>query len=141
MSVHTLYAYVDGSDLNEVASALEEGFDAFVSSRPWSRKTWVVNQRHPCDERDGPRDLPLWELGLNHELPDPGTEVVGWFDEVEEIAQYIGDLAKGFGRQFVVGIAGRDSDVSGDLRHIATRDVDLPTLRAIVGIKRPSHSQ
>lgn len=64
--------------------------------------------------------------------------MAGWFDDVEEIAQYLGDRAERFGRQYVLGMAGRDTGVSEDLHHIATRDVDLPALTAIVDIERPS---
>ena len=94
MPKHTLYAYVDSSELHAVASMLDDEFSSFVSSRSWSRRTQRVNQKHPPGQCDGPNDIPLWDIGLNHDLPDPGEETEGWFDEVEAIAHFLGGLTQ-----------------------------------------------
>lgn len=138
MRKHTLYAYVDGSDLDDVEALLEGELVAFVDGRSWSRRTWVVNQRHPPEPQDGPADLPGWDLGLNHELPDPGTETAGWFHEVEEIARFLGGLAEKSERSFVIGIADNATGIADDLHDIDGEDVDIPRLRAIVGVEPPT---
>lgn len=83
-------------------------------------------------------DLPGWDLGLNHDLPDPGTETSGWFREVEDIAQFLGGLAEKSDRSFVIGIADNDTGITDDLHDIEDRDVDLQRLRAIVGVEDSS---
>ena len=47
MSQHLPYAYVDGSDLDLVAPALEARFAAFVSGKRWSGRHQVTEPRHP----------------------------------------------------------------------------------------------
>jgi hypothetical protein len=76
MPKHTLYAYVDGADLEDVATQLEARFTEFVASRQWiAGVASVINQRHGRDTCTQPGDLPLWDLGLTLQLPDPGTEL------------------------------------------------------------------
>jgi hypothetical protein len=133
MTLHTLYAYVDGADLHDVQALLRSEFEAFVGGRKWSRKTWVVNQRHSPDPADRPGDLPLWDLGLNHELPDPGTEPRDWFEEVEAIALFLGALTEKSEREFCIGIAHNETGLAEDLLFIRSVDANLSRLRTIVG--------
>ena len=78
---HTLFAYVDGSDLDDIADALEARLQAFVEARGWvAGEAWVVNQQLEADAScTEPEDIPCWDLGLNLHLPDPGMEPAGWF--------------------------------------------------------------
>lgn len=135
MRHHTLYAYVDGSDLEDVASALENRLLAFVHSREWGGDLWVVNQRRGREERSRPEDLEPWDLGLNFALPDPGIEETRWFADVEVIAQFLSRLHTEFGRDFVLGIADEGSGVAEDLFFIETPDPDLKILRSIIGVR------
>ena len=144
MRPHTLYAYVDGYDLENMASALENRLDAFVHSREWVGDVWVVNQVGSREERRRPEDLEPWDLGLNFALPDPGIEESRWFADVEVIAQFLSKLHAEFGRDFVLGIADEGSGVAEDLFFIETPDPDLKMLRSIIGainlaIAGPSH--
>src|SRR5215467_11181011 len=88
MPRHTLFAYVDGSDLDDIADALEGRLRAFVEARSWiAGEAWVVNQQLEADAScTEPEDIPCWDLGLNLHLPDPGIEPAGWFADVEAIA-------------------------------------------------------
>src|SRR5262245_2731354 len=75
MPQHTLYAYVDGADLDGIADALDARFAEFVEGRQWvAGRASVVNQRHGHETCSQPGDLPLWDLGLNLELPHPDRE-------------------------------------------------------------------
>jgi hypothetical protein len=134
---HTLYAYADGADLLDVEAMLRDELVAFVEGRSWSRDTWFVNQRHPREVTHRPTDLPDWDLGLNHELPDPGTEQEGWFVEVEDIAQFLGELAEKSGRSFVIGVADNQTGIADDIHSIKSADVDILRLRDIVGVGSP----
>jgi len=131
---HTLYAYVDGSDLDDVETLLLGEFQTFARGRSWSRSTWVVNQRQPSTSPEKYGDLPNWDLGLNHELPDPGDEVPGWFEEVEAIALFLGALAEKSGREFVIGIRDNGTGSADDLFFVGGLHVDVARLRAIVGV-------
>ena len=80
MPRHILYAYVEGADLEDVADVLDARFAEFVESRNWvTGNISAVNQMQGVETCSQSGDLPLWDLGLNLELPDPGTEPKGWF--------------------------------------------------------------
>jgi hypothetical protein len=136
MPRHNLYAYVHGSDLEDVADMLDARFAEFVESRPWvAGRVSVVNQQHGEETCMQPGDLPLWDLGLNLELPDPGTEPTGWFADVEAVAQFLGTLHRECGRDFVIGIADTATGITDDLFDVSTDSPDLAKLRAIIGVR------
>src|SRR5262245_34471673 len=93
MARRTLYAYVDGSDLDEVADEIETVIEALVASTTWAlAPPRIVNQKHERDESYGPEDLTDWDLGLNLDLPDPASEPAGWFEDVEQVARLAGQV-------------------------------------------------
>lgn len=133
MPRHTLFAFVDGADLEDVAELLDARFAEFAASRHWvAGSASVVNQRHGEETCTQPGDLPLWDLGLNLELPDPDTEPPGWFADVEAIAQFLGTLHREYGRDFVIGIADAETHITEDLFYVTTDSPDLGELRAII---------
>jgi hypothetical protein len=133
MPRHTLYAYVDGADLNDVAVALGSRFARFVEARRWvAGRATVVNQKHGEETCSQPEDLPLWDLGLNLELPDADADSPGSFADVEAIARFLGTLHREFGRDFTIGIADTQTGVTEDLFHVSTDAPDLGSLRAII---------
>ena len=133
MSRHTLYAYVDGADLEDVAESLQARFAQFVSSRRWiAGHASVVNRRHGAETCTQPGDLPLWDLGLNLELPASGAET--WFVDVEAVTRFLGTLHSESGRSFVIGIADTKTGVADDLFDVSTDSPDLGKLRAIIGV-------
>lgn len=136
MPRHVLYAYVDGCDIEDIADRLEPQFEEFVENREWvSGRASVVNQRHDHAPDMQPGDLPDWDLGLNLELPDPGTEPHGWFSDVEAVATFLGTLHRESGRDFIIGIADTKTGVTEDLFDVRTDWPDLDKLRATVGVE------
>ena len=134
MARHTLLAYVEGSDLGDLAGELEAQFDQFVGSRTWnSPDVWIVNQRQDRNSAKS-NDLPQWDLGLNMELPDAGKETPGWFSDVEAIAQFLGELHATTGRNFFIGIHDNDAGFNEDLFTVSSTTPDLAQLRAIIGV-------
>jgi hypothetical protein len=134
MARQTLFAYVDGYDLDDVAADLERQFAAFVASRTWrSPDVWVVNQRDPAAPSDT-KDLPQWDLGLNMDLPDPGAESPGWFADVEAVVQFLARLHAATGRNFVIGIQDNEADFNEDLFTVDSPTPDLARLRALIGV-------
>src|SRR5688572_11909584 len=116
MSLRTLYAYVDGADLDDVADILDARFHDFVSSHRWvCSGASVVNQRHGLETCTHPDDLPLWDLGLNLPLPDAGSEPPAWFSDVEATARFLGRLHRDTGREFIIGIADSRTHITDDL--------------------------
>jgi hypothetical protein len=135
MSRHTLYAYIDGADLQAVAPVLEARFKAFVSGRRWvADNVRVVNQRHGRESCTQPNDLVPWDLGLNLQLPDPDAEPTGWFADVETVAQFLGELHGEFGRDFVIGIADAETGITEDLFDVSTISPDMGRLRLLLGV-------
>jgi hypothetical protein len=134
MSMHTLFAYVDGFDLQDVANEIEASCEDFVADRQWQfGSPRVVNQRLDIDERHTSNDLPEWELGINIDLPDPGCEPPGWFADVEALAGFLGTLHARTGRDFVIGIADDQHGYAEDLFTIRNEHPDLQQLRQIIG--------
>jgi hypothetical protein len=134
MPRHTLYAYVDGADLEDVAALFEGRFTEFVSNRSWiAGQATVVNQQHGCESVTQPDDLPLRDLGLNLQLPDIGTEEQGWFADVEAIARFLGELHRETDREFVIGVADAVTGITDDLFCVSSDTPDVEKLRAIVG--------
>jgi hypothetical protein len=133
MPKHTLYAYVDGSDLLEIEIALEKKLDDLVKRTSWKCGIpRVVNQREAAAGlQEG--DLPLWDIGLNFDLPDVGQEPDGWFSDVERIAGIAGQLHALFDRDFVIGIADTKTGLTEDLFDIDSAAPDLTELRQIIG--------
>lgn len=135
MPGHSLYAYVDGADLEDIAEMLVVRFAAFVGSRDWvAGHASVVNQRHGDETCLQAGDFPLWDLGLNLELPAPDHEPLGWFTDVEAIAQFLGWLHKESGRNFIIGIADTQAGITEDLFVVSSDSPDLGKLRAIIGV-------
>ena len=135
MSQHVLYAYVDGSDLDLLAPALEARFAAFVSGKRWLvRDVWVVNQRHGPETCTQPGDLPDWDLGLNLQLPKPDAEPPGWFADVEAVVQFLGELHGEFGREFVLGIADVETGIADDMFFVSTAAPNVEELRQWLGV-------
>src|SRR5262245_39718170 len=132
---HTLYAYVEGSDLDEVADAIETALEALVASSKWVFESpRIVNKKHERDDSYGPDDLTDWDLGLNLDLPDTGAEPVGWFQDVEQVARVVGQVVARTGREFVIGIGDNSTGISEDLFWVENGEPDLAQLRAIVGV-------
>jgi hypothetical protein len=134
MARQTLYAYVDGSDLDEVADEIEVMLDVLVGSTPWALEVpRIVNQKHERDDSYGPEDLTDWDLGLNLDLPDPGAEPADWFQDVEQVARVVGQVVVRTGREFVIGVADNSTGVTEDLFDVENAEPDLAELRAIIG--------
>jgi hypothetical protein len=132
MPSRTLYAYVDGADLEDIAADLETRFAAFINGRDWwmAGAAWVVNQKHRQETRTRPEDLPLWDLGLNLSLPS--TESPIWFRDVEAIAEFLGMLHRECGRDFAIGIGDITTGIGGDLFYVETDLPDIARLRSVV---------
>lgn len=135
MPRHTLYAYVDGCNLDEIAAKLDARLQDFVRGRKWAfHQPAIVNQRHGPESCSQPEDLPLWDLGLKLPLPDPDAEQPGWFSDIECIAQFLGKLHADFGRDFVIGVAECKTGVAEDLFGVTSEEPDLAKLRSVLGV-------
>lgn len=130
MPKHTLFAYVEGYDLEGVAEAVETRLDALVADRTWElADVWVVNQRHPPDAGAKPGDLPAWDLGLNLTLPAGKKRSSKWTNDVVAIATAFASLHRETGRNFVIGVHDGKSDDTKDLFQVDTASPDLDRLR------------
>src|SRR4051812_36359160 len=124
MAKLTLFAYVQGTDLDGTVATLEERLDALVASRAWvSKDVWVVNQRVAADP-------PEWDLGLNLAIAPPRTRPAAWVDDVLAIAGAFGDLHRETGRSFVIGIHDEKKSTTRDLFVVDSAEPDLEKLRA-----------
>jgi len=135
MQRHTLYAYVDDSDLEDVAALIEERLVELAEAPGWvtSRPT-VVNQKTNLSGSH-PDDLPDWDLGINLALPNLGDEPARWFGDVVRVVGYLAKLRSAFDREFVIGIADNVTGVTEDLFFIESDTPDLDRLQSAVGVR------
>lgn len=133
-SLHTLYAFVEGNDLEEAAPEIVPALEEFLSSRSWSRPTSLVNQIHPSTNALPAEDLPDWELGLLHELPNPGNDEPGWFSDIESIGVFLVELSQKTGRDFVIGLANIATGINEDIEWVQAGELDIESLKRGLGI-------
>ncbi len=118
MPKKTVFAYVQGTDLDGVASVLETRLDALVAERTWIlADVWVVNQK----EDSG------WDLGLNLTLPAGRARPKSWTEDVVAIATAFGALHRETKRTFVIGVA----DAKGDTKDLFFVDSASPDLKKL----------
>lgn len=136
---HTLYVFVEGADLEAVATRLDSEFQSFVSSGEfrWCRPV-AVNRKFGRTPEMRSEDLPQWELGVTMDLPEPGHEPKGWFADVERTVLLAARLHAETGRDFVVGILDVKRGISEDLFTVESENPDLNELRAIIGVGNAS---
>ena len=135
MTRHVLYAYIDGADLQGVAEVLDSRLAEFVEGRKWiAGRAWAVNKLHKDDAPLTDGDLPVWDLGINLQLPDPDKESPGWFADVEAIAAFVGTLRREFNRDFVIGMVDTQTGITDDLFDVSTDSPNLASLRALIGV-------
>ena len=98
---HVLAAYVDGFDLESVASAIRRTLERFAVSNSWpSSAVRLVDQRSPFDPAE-PDFLPQWDLGINLGL-DHIPRTPDWFAGVASLIGMMQQLASETGREFVL---------------------------------------
>lgn len=127
MAKLTLFAYVQGADLEDVVDTIEARLDALVASRKWiSNDVWVVNQRIPGD-------VPEWDLGLNLAVAGPRSRPVTWVEDAVAIAKELGELHRTTGRKFVIGMHDEKTNTTKDLFFVESATPDLEKLKAALG--------
>jgi hypothetical protein len=134
MAKFTLYAYVDDSDLHDVSAHLIVRFNAFIERRVWmSPRVLFVNQVRDLEEDANPEFLPDWELGLNIDLPERNQEHPRWFEDVQAIVSFLGELHEETGRDFVVGVGDNETGFDEDYMFVDTTHPDAEELREMFG--------
>ena len=134
-SLHTLYAYVEGGDLAEIAPMVEARWAEFVRSGNWRlAPPVVVNQPHPRTPDMRADDLPSWDLGVSFALPNPGEEPRGWFSDVERIAAFAGILYAQIQRPIIIGVWDARGRISEDLFDVDSPEPNIDELRAVLGV-------
>lgn len=103
---NVLVAYVDGSDLRDVAPLLRDRFRQFITGRAWvTDQVLFVDQVHDPDP-SYPDYLPDWDLGLNIGL-DHVPVRPAWFADVRALVEFLTTLQVESGRHFMVCLASR----------------------------------
>jgi hypothetical protein len=135
MARHTLYAYVVGEVAGELVTRVAVEIARLINSVQWRYSTpRLVDQLEVEDSSPRADHLPSQELGLNIDLPDPPSEPEGWFDDIERIVRFLGDLHSRTGIKFVIGISDNERGYSEDLFWINSRAPNLGKLRQIIGV-------
>ncbi|WP_156173833.1 hypothetical protein [Cupriavidus basilensis] len=132
MQQHTLYAYVDGSDLDDDVVDIERELVEFVASQGWVLSRPVVVNQKSVAVGSRPGDLPDWGLGINLALLDPGRERREWFADIERVVARLAHLRLQFGRDFVIGIADNVTGSADDILYIESESPDLGRLREVI---------
>lgn len=99
---HVLVAYVDGSNLHDVAPLLRSRLQGFIQEHSWcTNHVCFVDQVHERDSSIGPDDFPAWDLGINLGL-DHIKNQKDWFVDVEALGKLLKELHNESGRDFVL---------------------------------------
>jgi len=130
MAKLTLFAYVQGVDLEPVVEVVEARLDALVAERKWITKdVWVVNQR--VDTKPG--EVAEWDLGINLTLV-ASRRPKAWVEDVAAIATTFGALHGETGRKFVIGVHDAKTEETKDLFFVDSATPDLDALAAALKI-------
>jgi hypothetical protein len=106
-----VYAYVDGSDLEDVFALIESEGHRFLVSRAWSAPARLVST-HFCRTPDlRPDDLSDWNLGFNLDIPNDPTAYAAAYEDVRAIAQFVAQMHPSSGREFMFGIFDHDTGI------------------------------
>ena len=120
------YAYVDGSDLDEIGDQLAEVFANFLPT--WGiSSARLVNDKSPRTPDLRGDDLPDWNLGLNFE-----TERLS-LAEFDQLILFLSRTAEQTQREFVIGGYGPSSRFAEDWGYIGTH-VERPELQSLQDI-------
>ncbi|MBO0697611.1 MAG: hypothetical protein J2P46_04395 [Zavarzinella sp.] len=129
---YVLAAYVDGSDLDDVAQTLRAAFKEFADAETWpADQVLVVDRREPADPTT-PDFLPQWDLGLNLGL-DHQSRSPDWFTGVDSLVNLLRNLAASSGREFVLFLCFRSQPWRQEhLTFVGAGPVNLPWLRRAI---------
>jgi len=132
---HTLYAYIEGSENDDLEEMLVSFFEDFIKERQWvCQNPKVVNQKKIDDPALRTDDIPAWDLGINIDLPDIGREPEGWFSDIIAIANILGELHKRTNQVFIIGIGDTETGISEDLFDVDSSNPNIEKLKTIIGV-------
>jgi hypothetical protein len=127
---YVLAAYVEGSDLKEVASLVRSRLTKFIADHRWSTDQLLfVDQVEELLESTDEDFLPAWDLGINLGLDHHSTDA-NWFVDVEALVRMLQSLHIESGRDFVLFLCFRSRPwLQEHLDFIGSRPVDLKWLK------------
>jgi hypothetical protein len=121
-----VFAYVDGSDLDEVSCQLVEAFTKFLNT--WGvSSARLVNDKLPRSAELRDDDLPGWNLGLNFEADQLSPT------EFDQLISFLSRTAAETQREFVIGGYGRKSQFAEDWGFIG-KQLEPHTLQFLRGL-------
>jgi hypothetical protein len=88
-----------------------------------------VNQVRELEEGADPEFLPTWELGLNMDLPERSQRHPRWFEDVQAVVSFLGELHQETGRVFVIGLGDNETGFDEDCMFVTTAHPDGEDLR------------
>lgn len=139
MQQHVLYAYVDGSDLDDIVADLEEELLALTAASGWFFSRPIVVNQKSGESGSRPGDLPSWDLGINLALPDREQYHNDWFADVERLVACLTSLRSQFGRDSIMGIADKTTGTAEDLFYVESETPDVGRLRSLLAVPGDYH--
>ncbi|WP_157597737.1 MULTISPECIES: hypothetical protein [unclassified Rhizobacter] len=122
MAKHTLYAYALPTAAPLDVDRLIVAMQSFIASRKWTcPEVWPVNQ--------GTGDTA--DVGLNMVLPDPGSELPGWFEDVAAVAMFCARSRPLFSCNFVIGAG--DGKQADEITEIDSDNPRIDFIRRFLG--------
>lgn len=105
MTITGLYIYIDGSDLEGISETIETSIQKWIQDKEY--KVNVVNHLHERTPDLRQDDLTDWDLGININYEE--------LAKLDEITDFLYDLAVKNKRDFAVGYYDEVSGVSEDI--------------------------
>jgi hypothetical protein len=116
MPRQTLYAYAHVTDACRMTEFLMSRFLKFISSREWQCPHIQMVNRFRADGH------PNWQLGINVDLPDPGSDIFDWFPDIQAIFEFLQQFHEETALEFVVGVIDHECGTSTNLRSFPSKD-------------------
>ena len=118
----TLYALVDGFDLDAVDGVLRSGFENIIAELRL-QNACILNERHPPSKGDRPDDIPEWNLGILVPCEDMRVE------SLDSLLLMLEQLSRQTGRDFVLGVQFPNRPTE-DIMHVSWGSALSENLRA-----------
>jgi len=112
MKITSLYIYIDGSDLNDVADKIESSIETWLNNTDFD--AIIVNQKHERTPDLKNADLTDWDLGINLNYDQ--------LSKLNEIANYLYSLAIKYNRNFALGYYDATSNITENISYFGSED-------------------
>ncbi len=132
MSNLGIYAYVDGSDLENSFAEIELCMHQFLVGRNWHTEAKVISTHNARTPDLTPDELSQWNLGFNLVWPNDEADKQATKKDLFALGEFLFVLSQQTGREFVLGIYDENTSIDEDYAFITATDNPINDLITIL---------